>query len=68
MSEFSDKVKTIGVIGQRTRSSVVSGKTEDGESFKSTVDELGNTVTEYAERQDVTIRANAVNLKLGAIS
>jgi len=68
MSEFGDKVKTIAIIGCRTRPKVTSGTTKTGEPFKATTDELGNTVTEYAERQDVTIRPDAVNLKLGAIS
>lgn len=67
MSEFSDKIKTIGVIGRRTRDTVTSGRTESGEPFKKTTDELGNTITEYAERQDVTIRPDAINLRLGAI-
>lgn len=65
MSEFSDKVRTIGVIGRRTRDVVTSGKTASGESFKATTDELGNTVTEYSERQDVTIRPQAVNVEVG---
>lgn len=67
MSEFSDKIRTIGVIGRRTRDTVTSGRTASGESFKKTTDELGNTITEYTERQDVTIRPDVVNLRLGAI-
>jgi hypothetical protein len=41
----------------RTRNAVVDGYRPNGERCKSTTDELGNTVTESAERQDVLIKA-----------
>lgn len=51
----------------RTRDRVVDGRRPDGERCKSTTDELGNTVTESAERQDVHIRAPHVVLKAGTV-
>lgn len=60
---FAEKIKTLhfGTRG-RTRDLVVDGRRPDGERCKSTTDELGNTVTESAERQDVRIRATTVHL------
>lgn len=62
---FAEKVKTLhfGTRG-RTRDRVVDGRRPDGERCKHTTDELGNTVTESAERQDVLIRAPHVHASL----
>jgi len=52
---FREKALTIGVIGKRTKSIVLDGLDDNGERYKSVTDELGNTVTEYTDRQNVTI-------------
>lgn len=76
MSEFSEKAKTIGVIGQRTRDKVSEGKAhpDSGRPFKSVTDQNGATVTEHSsagrapgvsDRQDVEIRPTAIKLKIG---
>ena len=60
MSEFSDKAKTIGFSRGRGRRPV-SVRNGDGHVIGvETTDGLGNVVTEYADRQDVTIRAATV--------
>lgn len=73
MSEFSDKIKTIGVLrGGRTRSRETSGREHPDSRlpYKAVTDELGNTVTEHSEpgsgvacRQDVTIRPGTISVK-----
>lgn len=69
MSDFADKVRSLGVISRRTRPIVREGRRDErdpgvdaGQRTKSTTDELGNTVTESANRQDVTIRAPHVRV------
>jgi len=59
MSEFADKIRSIGVISRRSGPVVREGRRADGVRVKATTDELGNTVTEHAQgdRQDVHIRA-----------
>lgn len=57
------KLRSIGVISRRTRDQVVDGFRADGVRTKSVTDELGNTVTEHAskdDRVDVNIRAPRV--------
>ena len=54
MSEFADKVRSLGFIsGGRTRTQVVEGRThpETGVPFKTTITEAGR-VTEHATRDD----------------
>ena len=56
---YTEKLRSIGVISKRTRSTVKEGRRPDGARTKATTDELGNTVTEHAvkgDRQDVHIR------------
>lgn len=70
MSEFSDKVKTVGVLrGGRSRSREVSGREHPDSHlpYKAVTDEAGATVTEHSEpgsgvacRQDVEIRPDPV--------
>lgn len=70
MSEYTDKLRSIGVIGKRTKSTVKEGRREDGVRVKATTDELGNTVTEHNtadDRVDVTVRPQRHNVKLGSI-
>lgn len=57
-----EKLRSIGVISQRTRSQVREGRRADGVRVKATTDELGHTVTEHAvgDRQDVHIRQPGV--------
>lgn len=75
MSEFSDKIRSVGYLsGGRTRSRDTSGRShpESGKPFKAVTDELGNTVTEHSDpgsgvscRQDVEIRPDTVRKTLG---
>ena len=70
MSEFADKVRSLSVIGKRTRSTVVEGRREDGVRVKATTDELGHTVTEHAtkdDRVDVTVRPQRHNVKIARV-
>lgn len=58
---FAEKIKTLhfGTRG-RTRDQVVEGRRADGVRTKAVTDELGNTTTHHAtkdDRVDVTIRA-----------
>ena len=52
------KLRTLAV-GSRTRDVIREGRRKDGVRWKSTTDELGNTVTQHAQndRQDVHINA-----------
>jgi hypothetical protein len=59
-SSFREKALTIGVIGRRSGNVVSDGVNASGERYKATTDELGNTVTEYNSRQDVTIRPHPI--------
>lgn len=55
-------------VGSRTRPHVREGRRADGVRVKATTDELGNTVTEHASRDDrvdVLIRPDTVKLKIG---
>lgn len=71
MSEFRDKVRTLGVISARTRDTVREGRRNErdgldaGQRCKSIKDELGNLVTESSNRQDVTIVAPHLRARLG---
>ena len=70
MSEFADKVRSLGVISKQTGSTVQEGRRADGVRVKATTDELGNTVTEHAtkdDRVDVTVRPQRHNVKLGRV-
>lgn len=65
-----EKMRSIGTIGRRTRDVVREGRREDGVRVKATTDELGNTVTEHAERRDgyrrdVLVRPQTVSMKIG---
>lgn len=75
MSEFSDKIRTIGYLSSgRTRRREQSGREHPDSHlpYKAVTDELGNTVTEHSVpgsgvsvRQDVEIRPAAVPGKAG---
>lgn len=55
-----EKLRSIGYLGRRTRDVVREGRRADGVRVKATTDELGNTVTEHATRDDrVDVRINA---------
>lgn len=69
---FRDKLLTIGVIGKRSRNTVLEGRAhpETGLPFKATTDSSNNTVTEHgaygsgvSERQDVHVRPTTVVLE-----
>ena len=74
MSEFGDKVKSIGYLSRgRTRNRVTEGRAhpDSGKPFKTTTDELGNDVTEHgkrgagvSDRQDVEIRPATLEVDL----
>lgn len=67
------KLRSIGHLRRgRTRARIADGRRPDndpgldaGQRCKATTDELGNTVTESANRQDVSIRAPHVSVRLG---
>jgi hypothetical protein len=61
-----DKLLSIGILGQRTRDRVDQVRDESGRPVgKAVTDQLGNTVTTFDERQDVTIRPEAVAVRVG---
>lgn len=65
------KLRSLAVLGRRTRDRVVEGRShpETGVPFKAITDQLGNTTTEHAtrdDRVDVHIRAPRVHLKAAA--
>ncbi len=61
-----DKLLSLGYLSRgRTRDTVVEGRRPDGIRVKATTDELGNTTTEHATRDDridVTIHAPHVRV------
>lgn len=67
MTEFADKIRTIGVIGRRSGDRVREWR-DDAGRHQAVTDELGNTVTRHArpnhteDRQDVLIRAPHVTV------
>jgi hypothetical protein len=54
-----EKMRSLAVIGSRSRSLIADGRRADGVRTKTTTDELGNKVIEHAkgDRQDVLIKA-----------
>lgn len=59
-----EKMRSIGQISRRYSSErITEGQDATGERWKTTTDELGNRVTERAERQDVVINAPHVSVK-----
>lgn len=63
-----DKLRSLAVLGQRTRDTVREGRGPDGVRYKATTDGLGNTVTEHAnDRQDVTVRPQTITMKVGQV-
>lgn len=70
MSEFADKVRSLGVISRRTRDQIREGRRPEhdpgadaGKKYKSTTDELGNTTVESDNRQDVRVKAPHIRMK-----
>lgn len=64
-----DKLRSIGYLaGGQTRDQVREYRDPaDGHRIKATTDELGNTVTQHAtkdDRQDVTLRPKTINLEM----
>lgn len=63
MSEFRDKILSLGLNTGKSRDRVVYAGDKPGERTKATTDELGNTVTQHQDgRQDVHIRAPLIRL------
>lgn len=66
MSDFADKVRSLGVISRRSGPVVSEGRDEAGNRTRSTLDELGNTVVEHADkadRVDVHIQAPQITVR-----
>jgi hypothetical protein len=69
VTDFADKVRSLAVIGRRTRDQVNTWRTEDGERHQAVRDELGNVVTQHSrplsdnDRQDVLVQAQTVRLE-----
>ena len=64
---YRDRLLGIGVISRRSGSVVREGVRADGVRVKATTDELGNTTTEHAtkdDRVDVQIRAPHVRVSM----
>jgi hypothetical protein len=61
---YRDKLLSVGYLSRgRTRAKVREGRRGDGTRVKATTDELGNTTTEHAtrdDRVDVTVRPQTV--------
>lgn len=70
MSEFADKVRSVGYLrAGRTRPRVREGRShpDSGVPFKATTDELGATVTEHNtadDRVDVQVQPGALRVSL----
>lgn len=68
-TEYTEKLRSLAVIGRRTRDQVKTWRTDDGERHQATRDELGNVVTQHArpnnteDRQDVLVQAQTVRLE-----
>lgn len=69
MSDFADKVRSLAVISRRTRDLVTEGRRSErdpgvdaGKRFKATTDQLGNTVVESDNRQDVRVKAPHIRM------
>lgn len=62
------KLLSLGVLARRSGPTVSEGRRPDGVRVKATTDELGNTTTEHAtrdDRVDVTIRAPHLTVRAG---
>jgi hypothetical protein len=61
-----DKLLSVGYLARgRTRDRVVEGRRDDGVRVKATTDELGNTTTEHASRDDrVDVHIAAPHLRV----
>lgn len=65
---YRDRLLGIGIISRRSGSAVVEGRREDGVRTKATTDELGNTVTEHATKDDrVDVQINAPHVRIGVV-
>jgi hypothetical protein len=66
--EDLDRMRSVGHMkGGRTKDKVKEYRRTDGIRVKETTDELGNTVTQHAtkdDRQDVIVRPKVVDLEL----
>lgn len=63
---YRDRLLGIGIISRRSGSTVTEGRRADGVRTKATTDELGNTVTEHATKDDrVDVQINAPHVRIG---
>lgn len=61
-----DKMRSIGVLGNRTKDKVKQVYDDSGRVVgKDITDQLNNTVHVRDESQSVTVRPGSVNLKIG---
>lgn len=76
-NEFTERMRSIGVISKRSRSTVQEGRAhpDSGLPYKATTDEFNNTVTEHSrpgsavtDRQDVLVRPETIKVKWGEIA
>ena len=76
-NEYLDRLRSVGVIGQRTKARTREGRDADtGQRWKATTDELNNTITERSERspsgvterQDVHLRPETVHQHLSTVN
>lgn len=64
-NEYREKLLSVGYLPRgRTRNQVRESKRADGVRVKATTDELGNTVTEHASKDDrVDVHINLPSVK-----
>ncbi|WP_157251117.1 hypothetical protein [Nonomuraea typhae] len=63
---FAEKIRTVGLLSRgRSGPRVREGRRADGVRVKATIDELGNTTTEHAtrdDRVDVALRPQTITV------
>lgn len=65
---YRDRLLGIGIISRRSGPTVVENRREDGVRIKATTDELGNTTTEHASKDDrVDVLINAPHVRVGLV-
>jgi hypothetical protein len=65
---YRDRLLGIGIISRRSGATVTESRREDGVRVKATTDELGNTTTEHATKDDrVDVQINAPHIRIGLV-
>jgi hypothetical protein len=60
--EWLARMRSVGVVSRLSGDRVTGGKDKDGNTYKATTDDNGNTVVLRDERQDVVIGAPRIAL------